>query len=82
MLKNYLRIALRNLTRNRLSSAINIGGLAIGMAVAILISLWIYNETSFNHQYRNHGRIAAVLQKQPGRTGHAVGQLRWSAQSL
>jgi len=64
MLKNYLRIALRNLTRNRLSSAINIGGLAIGMAVAILISLWIYNETSFNHQYRNHGRIAAVLQNQ------------------
>src|ERR1700743_1766466 len=64
MLSNYLRIAFRNLTRNRLSSAINIGGLAIGMAVAILISLWIYNETSFNHQYRNHGRIAAVLQNQ------------------
>jgi putative ABC transport system permease protein len=64
MLKNYLRIAFRNLSRNRLSSAINIGGLAIGMAVAILISLWIYNETTYNHQYRNHSRIAAVLQNQ------------------
>ena len=64
MLKNYLRIALRNLSRNRLSSVINIGGLAIGMAVAILISLWIYKETTFNHQYRNHNRIAAVLQNQ------------------
>jgi len=64
MLKNYLRIAFRNLTRNRLSAAINIGGLAIGMAVAILISLWVYNETTYNHQYRNHSRIAAVFQNQ------------------
>ena len=64
MLKNYFRIAFRNLTRNRLSAAINIGGLAIGMAVAILISLWIYNETTYNHQYPNHSRIAAVLQNQ------------------
>src|ERR1700710_893393 len=64
MLKNYPRITIRNLTRNRLSAAINIGGLATGMAVAILISLWIYNETSYNHQYKNHNRIAAVMQNQ------------------
>lgn len=64
MLKNYFRIALRNLTKNKLSSAINIGGLAIGMAVAMLISLWIYNEISYNHQFKNHQRIAAVLQNQ------------------
>ena len=64
MLKNYFRIALRNLTKNRLSSSINIGGLAIGMAVAMLISLWIYDEVSYNHQFKNHQRIAAVLQNQ------------------
>jgi putative ABC transport system permease protein len=64
MLKNYLRIALRNLTRNRFSSAINIGGLAIGMSVATLIGLWIYDEVSFNTFSVNHKRIAAVLQNQ------------------
>jgi putative ABC transport system permease protein len=64
MLKNYLRIAMRNLTRNRFSSAINIGGLAIGMSVATLIGLWIYDEVSFNTFSVNHKRIAAVLQNQ------------------
>jgi putative ABC transport system permease protein len=62
MLRNYFRIAFRNLVRNRFSSAINIGGLAIGMAVAILIGLWIYDEVSFDRSHRNHERIAAVLQ--------------------
>jgi putative ABC transport system permease protein len=64
MLRNYFRIAFRNLVRNRFSSAINIGGLAIGMAVAILIGLWIYDEVSFDRSHRNHERIAAVLQNQ------------------
>jgi len=64
MLKNYLRIALRNLTRNRFSSAINIGGLAIGMSVAILIGLWIFDEVSFNKSFANHDRIAVVMQNQ------------------
>ncbi len=62
MLKNYFRIAIRNLTRNRFSSAINIGGLAIGMAVAILIGLWIYDELSFDRATPNHDRIASVMQ--------------------
>jgi putative ABC transport system permease protein len=61
---NYVRIAFRNLIRNRFSSAINIGGLAIGMAVAILIGLWIYGEFSFDKSIPNHRRIAAVLQNQ------------------
>lgn len=39
MLKNYLKIAWRNMGRNRLYSAINIGGLALGMAVVITIGL-------------------------------------------
>jgi putative ABC transport system permease protein len=42
MIKNYLKIAFRNVVKNRFSSIINIGGLAIGMAVAMLIGLWIY----------------------------------------
>jgi len=64
MLKNYFRIAFRNLGRSKFSSGINIGGLAIGMAVAILIGLWIYDELSYDKGMRNHDRIAAVLQNQ------------------
>ncbi|HVS94890.1 MAG TPA: ABC transporter permease [Puia sp.] len=64
MLKNYLRIALRTLSRNRFSSIINIGGLAIGMAVAVLIGLWVSWHVSYNESFPNHRRIAAVLQNQ------------------
>jgi len=42
MIKNYFKIAFRNLSKNKASSFINIGGLAGGMAVAILIRLLIY----------------------------------------
>jgi len=41
MIKNYFKIAWRNLRANKVSSFINIGGLAVGMTVAMLIGLWI-----------------------------------------
>ena len=64
MIKNYFRIAYRNLLRNRSSSLINIGGLSIGMAVAILIGLWIYDELSFNSWHKNYDRIVKVMDRQ------------------
>jgi ABC-type antimicrobial peptide transport system permease subunit len=64
MVKNYLKIAWRNLIRNRASSIINIGGLAVGMAVAMLIGLWIYDELSFNRYHENYDRIAQITQKE------------------
>jgi len=63
MIKNYFKIAFRNLVKNRFSTFINIGGLAIGMAVAILIGLWIYDELSFNKNFRNYDRNAQVMQR-------------------
>ncbi len=66
MLKNYFKIALRNLARNRFSSLVNIGGLAIGMAVAILIGLWIYDEFSFNKTFANYDRLGKVVLKWAG----------------
>src|SRR5450432_1975505 len=71
MIKNYLKIAFRNLIKNKFSSFINIGGLAIGMAVAIIIGLWIYDELSFNKNFKNYDRIATVLQNNTmnGETG-------------
>jgi len=71
MLKNYLKVALRNFFRNKVFSFINIAGLSIGMAVAILIGLWIWDELSFNKQFENYNRIAEVMQSQTfnGETG-------------
>lgn len=64
MLRNYLNIALRNLAKNKISSAINIGGLAVGMAVAMLIGLWVYDELSFNQYHQNYDRLAQVMDTQ------------------
>ncbi|HEY8929210.1 MAG TPA: ABC transporter permease, partial [Mucilaginibacter sp.] len=61
MIKNYLKIAWRSLLKNRASSLINIGGLAVGMAVAMLIGLWLWDELSFDSQYKNRDRIAQVM---------------------
>ncbi len=61
MIKNYFKIAWRNLSRNKVSSFINIGGLTVGMAVALLIGLWIYDELSFNKYHQNYDRIAQVM---------------------
>lgn len=57
MIKNYFKIALRNLLRNKGFSAINILGLAIGMASAILILLWIQNEMSHDRFHEKKDRL-------------------------
>ncbi|HZK62776.1 MAG TPA: ABC transporter permease [Puia sp.] len=57
MLKNYLLIAFRNLRRNKVFSSINLMGLSIGMASAILILLWIQNEVSFDRFHAKKDRL-------------------------
>ena len=64
MLKNYLKIAWRNLAKNKGTSFINIGGLAVGMTVAILIGLWIWDELSFNSYNKNYESIAQLARKE------------------
>lgn len=61
MLKNYLKIALRNLLRHKGYSFINIAGLAIGMAACILILLFIQHELSFENMHADARRIYRVL---------------------
>ena len=61
MLKNYLTIAIRNLQKHRAYSFINIAGLAAGMAMALLIGLWIADEFSFDHYHTNHRRIVQAM---------------------
>jgi putative ABC transport system permease protein len=63
MITNYLKIARRNLLKSKLYSFINITGLAAGMAVAMLIGLWIWDELSYDKYNKNYDRIAAVMQQ-------------------
>lgn len=60
MLKNYLITALRNISRNPVFSAINIAGLAIGMACSILILMWVYHELSYDRFHPGHQRINRI----------------------
>lgn len=64
MIRSYFRIAWRNLLKSKGYSLINIGGLATGMAVAMLIGLWIWDELSFDRYNKNYDRIAQVMQTQ------------------
>jgi len=64
MFKNYFKIAWRNLIKNKAHSFINITGLAIGMTVAMLIGLWIWDELTFDHYDPNYKRVAEVMQSQ------------------
>ena len=61
MLKNYFLLAWRQLLKNKGYSFINIAGLATGMAIALLIGLWIRDELSFDHYSPNHSRIAKAM---------------------
>ncbi|HEX6426501.1 MAG TPA: ABC transporter permease [Niastella sp.] len=60
MFKNYFKIAWRSLLQNKGLTFINIFGLAIGMAFALLIGLWIQYETSFDAFHKNKDRIALI----------------------
>ncbi|GAB4021887.1 ABC transporter permease [Spirosoma koreense] len=62
MLTNYLKIAWRNLIRNKTFSTINILGLALGMASSLLILLWIQDELSIGKQYANANLLYRIME--------------------
>lgn len=57
MIYNYLSTAFRMLSKSKLYSAINIGGLAIGFAAALLIALFVREETSYDSWLPGHERV-------------------------
>src|SRR5258706_15959746 len=61
MLKNYIKIALRNLQRNKLFSAINIFGLALGLATCLLILLFVQHELSYDRYNEKADQIVRVV---------------------
>ncbi|GAB3279509.1 ABC transporter permease [Larkinella harenae] len=84
MLRNYLLIALRQLVKNKGYSFINLSGLAVGMAVAILIGLWLKDELSVNRSFANYDRIAQLMRNRTvnGQTDTKAGLPIPLAQSL
>jgi putative ABC transport system permease protein len=60
MFKNYLKIAIRQLRKQKFYSAIKIGGFAMGIATVLLMTLYIRSETSFDRFYSNADRIYRV----------------------
>src|SRR5476649_760564 len=74
MIRNYLKIAWRNLVKNKVHTFINVVGLSLGMAVVMLISLWIYDELSYDKYFKNYDRIVQIMQHQTI-NGHILTQM-------
>lgn len=70
MFRNYFKIALRNLLKNRGYSFINIGGLAVGLASAMMIFLWIADEYAYDKFQANYDKIYQLYQSQEWNMGH------------
>src|SRR5437867_1710267 len=60
MLRNYLKIAVRNLFRNSIYSFINIGGLAVGISCTLLILLWVWDEISYDRFHKNGDQLGQL----------------------
>src|SRR5690349_15145850 len=74
MLRNYFKTAWRNLLKNRFYSIINISGLSIGLAVGILILLWVQDEFSFDAFHKKQANIYKI----ENRVGTGDSRQLWS----
>jgi len=64
MLKNFLKVALRNLWKHKGYSSLNIFGLAMGMTCSLLILLWIRDERSIDNLHANGSRLYSIYERQ------------------
>ncbi len=71
MFKNYFKTAWRNLQRNKIYAAINIGGIAVGLAAFWLITLYVSDELSYDRSFKNANRIYRVAQHASWQGGNA-----------
>ena len=63
MIKNFIKVTLRNIVRQKTFSAINIFGFAIGLAVCMIISLYVYDDLSYDRFHENSKDIYRLLTK-------------------
>jgi putative ABC transport system permease protein len=61
MIRNYFKIAIRNIRRYPAHSILNISGMAIGMACAILILLWVQDEWSYDRHFDNADNLYRLI---------------------
>ena len=77
MFRNYFKTAFRNLARNKVYSFINIAGLSMGLACAMLIMLYVKDEVSFDRFHKNASNIYRIAKKtkqgENGTTGFLQG---------
>lgn len=76
MILHHLLVSWRNLIRNPGYALLNIGGLAMGLTVAIVIALWIADELSFNKSFENYDRVAQLMVRGSNASGTYV---QWAA---
>src|SRR5215213_8164282 len=69
MFRNYLKLAWRNLKKNRIYSFINIFGLTAGLAAFLLIALYIFDELTYDRFHKNGGSIYRVLENKTSASG-------------
>ena len=65
MIKNYFKTAFRNLWKNKIYGSLNVFGLAMGIACAGLIFLWVEDEFSYNHNHSKKDQLYQILENQP-----------------
>ncbi len=75
MLKNYFKIAIRNLLKYKAYSFINIAGLAIGISVALLILLFVRDELSYDRYHQNRDRIYRLITRVEGASYEAIAKV-------
>src|ERR1700748_109597 len=64
MIRNYLKVAWRNLVRNKAHTFINIAGLSVGLACSLLIMLWVQNELGIDAFHKNTKTLFQVYERQ------------------
>src|SRR5688572_32582982 len=72
MLANYIKVAVRNLLRQKGFSAINILGLALGIACTALIGMWVMDELSYDRFHKDHERMYRITATLPEMKVHAA----------
>lgn len=70
MLRHYVKIALRSLLKKQAYTLLNIGGLAVGLASAILIFVWVADEYAYDKFHTNYDRIYQLYQSSEWNMGH------------
>jgi len=77
MLKNYFKIALRLLVKQKTYAFINIFGLAVGIACCLLLLMYVRDELTFDTQHENADRIARVVMDENNNDGSVKGSFPW-----